>query len=184
MEDSDGNVSTSDTSHEVPLPPSFMLRYGATDDIDLGFHVYNFVSPGFDAKFNFLRDAVDVALDPGVQVYRGSSDETDFSVVYAHLPLILDLNFNSSISMVLAPGITYAYSSLDTSTDTIFTDINSNSGLIARAGIGFDFRVSKRFALHPEVTFLRALNDSNWTTYVAGLGFNFGHLPSFSDLDQ
>lgn len=184
QEDSDGNITKVETNHEVPLPPTFMLRYGASDDVDLGFHVYNLVSPGFDAKFNFLKDAVDLALAPGVQVYRGSAGDTDFTVLYGHLPLILDLNFDSSISMVLAPGITYARSSIDTSTDDLLTDINSNSGFIARAGVGFDFRVSDGFALHPEVTFLRALDDSNWTTYVAGLGFNFGRLPSFADLDE
>ncbi len=184
VEDSSGNRSTQETTHDVPLPPSFMLRYGLSDDVDLGFHVYNFVSPGFDTKINFLKDAVDIAVDPGVQVYRGSAGDEDFTVVYAHLPLILDLNFSSSISMVIAPGITYAHSSIDTSTQDLLTDINSNSGLIARAGIGFDFRVSKGFALHPEVTFLRSIDDTKWNTYVAGLGFNFGNLPSFADLDE
>lgn len=184
VEDSSGNVSTETTSHSVPLPPTFMLRYGLSDELDFGFHAYNFASPGVDLKYNFLKDAVDLAIDPGVQVFRASAGDEDFTVVYGHLPLILDLNFSSSISMVLAPGVTYARSSIDHSSDTIFTDVNSNSGFIARAGIGFDFRVSDGFAVHPEVTFLRALDDTNWTTYVAGIGFNFGKLPSFKDLEQ
>ncbi|MGE0327140.1 MAG: hypothetical protein AB7S68_32760 [Polyangiaceae bacterium] len=182
--DEDTGASVRSETNFVPLPPTFMLRYGLSDELDMGFHVYNFVSPGFDLKYNFLKDAVDLAIDPGVQVFTGSSGDEDFTVLYGHLPLILDLNFSSSISMVLAPGITYARSSIKHGSDTIFTDLNSNSGFVARAGIGFDFRISDGFALHPEVTFLRALNDTNWTTYVAGIGFNFGKLPSFHDLDE
>ncbi|MEZ4371553.1 MAG: hypothetical protein R3B07_12040 [Polyangiaceae bacterium] len=182
--DDNGNYSTEEATHNVPLPPTFQLRYGLSDEVDMGFHVYNFVSPGFDVKYNFMKDAVDLAIDPGAQVFTGSTGDENFWVVYGHLPLILDLNFSSSISMVLAPGITYARSSIKNGSDTIFTDLNSNSGFIARAGIGLDFRISDGFALHPEVTFLRALNDTNWTTYVAGLGFNFGKLPSFHDLDE
>jgi hypothetical protein len=39
--------------------------------------------------------------------------------------------------------------------------------------------LSKKFALHPEVTLLRTLERDSVTLSVFGLGFNFGNLPSF-----
>ncbi|MGE3673700.1 MAG: hypothetical protein AB7K71_28780, partial [Polyangiaceae bacterium] len=85
--DEDTGASVRSETNFVPLPPTFMLRYGLSDELDMGFHVYNFVSPGFDLKYNFLKDAVDLAIDPGVQVFTGSSGNEDFTVLYGHLPL-------------------------------------------------------------------------------------------------
>ena len=51
-----------------------------------------------------------------------------------------------------------------------------------RPGLGFDFRISDRFALHPEITFLKTLKGSDEDSallYMFGLGFNFGNLPKY-----
>ena len=57
----------------------------------------------------------------------------------------------------------------------------TSDGLFARFGIGFDFRLSPPFALHPEVTAMRSFGDDPDLIYMAGFGFSFGHLPSFGD---
>jgi hypothetical protein len=48
-----------------------------------------------------------------------------------------------------------------------------------RPGLGFNFRLSPRFALHPEITFLKPLEENSGLIYNFGLGFNFGNLPVF-----
>jgi len=58
----------------------------------------------------------------------------------------------------------------------------SIDGLILRAGLGFNFRISPKFAMQPEVTMLQFLNDDNEgkvRLFIFGLGFNFGNLPKY-----
>ncbi|MGH7329845.1 MAG: hypothetical protein ACREJX_15975 [Polyangiaceae bacterium] len=44
-----------------------------------------------------------------------------------------------------------------------------------------DLRFSQHFALHPMITAMKPFNDSTGVLYMAGLGINFGELPSFDD---
>jgi len=56
-----------------------------------------------------------------------------------------------------------------------------------RPGLGFDFRISDGFALHPEVTYLRTLKsaDENWSSiFEFGVGFNFGSLPKYGSSNE
>jgi hypothetical protein len=52
---------------------------------------------------------------------------------------------------------------------------------MARLGCGLSFRVSRRFAFHPEVTFLKPVGQGVLVTIV-GIGFNLGAQPDYSDL--
>ena len=54
---------------------------------------------------------------------------------------------------------------------------------MGRLGVGFNIRVSNGFAMQPEVTFLRTFEESASLLYMFGIGFNFGSLPSFADLE-
>ena len=56
-------------------------------------------------------------------------------------------------------------------------------GFLGRLGGGVNIRVSKKFSIQPEVTFMRAFNDSSALFWMAGLGFNVGAQPDYSDLD-
>jgi hypothetical protein len=54
---------------------------------------------------------------------------------------------------------------------------------MARLGAGFDFRVSRKLAIHPEVTLVRQFTGSqDLLLWVGGIGFNFGAQPDYSDL--
>jgi hypothetical protein len=191
--DAAGNRTTEEISGVIPVPPTFQMRLGVADEVDLGFRVNNMASLGFDAKLNFLKGAVDIALDPGVQWYRLSfesgsasgSASQDVNVFYLHGPLLIDFNFNESVSLVLSPGVVYGVASSDaefiSGGEDDVTSVATSDGVFARFGVGFDFRLSPRFALHPEVTAMRSFGDDPDLIYMAGFGFNFGNLPSFGD---
>ena len=192
--DSSGTRTTEEISGVVPVPPTFQMRLGVADEVDLGFRVNNLASLGFDTKLNFLKGTVDLALDPGVQWYRltfesasgSESTRQDVNVFYLHGPLLIDFNLSKSVSIVLSPGVVYGIASSDAELisggEDDVTSVATSDGVFARFGIGFDFRFSPGFAMHPEVTAIRSFGDDPDLIYMAGLGFNFGKLPSFDDL--
>ena len=192
----EGFAFTSDTADvAVPLAPTYALRWGVADSVDLGFRIQNFSSLGADAKINLVKGGVDLALDPGLQYYSYSVTLTDSSgdeasdstsVFYLHAPLIFDANLSEAVSLVLTPGFVFAAVTSDidlTGSDSDLDVVSTTEGAIARFTVGFDFRASKKFALHPEVTLMRAF-EAEANFFIFGLGFNFGHLPDFSDLAE
>ena len=185
--DNNGTAQTEKTNVFLPLPPSYHLRLGASDNIDVGFHVYNMSSLGFDAKLNIVKGRVDLGIDPGVQWYQysiGVNDtKTKVNVVYLHGPLLIDFNVNKSLSFVLSPGVEYSYVSADVSGGSGNEAARSADGVFARIGLGINIRASKKFAVHPEVTVFRNFRDEASLLYMAGIGFNFGNLPSFDDVE-
>ena len=136
-----------------------------------------------DLKLNFVKsEYFDAAIDPGFQWFNmtvgaGDTRET-VNVVYLHTPFLLGINFDESVSMVLTPGAMIGILSTDVVSDSDVEAAATQSGVIARIGVGFNFRISKKFAMHPEATLLRTLEADNATISVFGLGFNFGNLPN------
>jgi hypothetical protein len=174
-----------DVATTLPVMPSYMLRVGIVDRLDFGFRAANFTSLGVDLKANFLRTpSFDMAIDPMVQ-WAFAVDSTHF-----HVPLLLGVNLSDSFSIVATPGIMYATSSLDNEEGlSEIKQLMGTTGLSVRFGLGFDARVSQKFAIHPEVTFLRAVNPPTDTEFkdvsifVFGVGFNIGAQPDYSDVD-
>src|SRR3954465_1617199 len=50
---------------KVPVLPTYQYRAGLRDDVDMGFRIANLTSLGFDVKWNFYREKVDLAVVPG-----------------------------------------------------------------------------------------------------------------------
>lgn len=177
-----------DLSGGVPTFPTYSLRVGIADGFEIGGRVANMSSLGADFKWNFLKsDSVDVAIDPGFQWFSlridaSNGDESassTTSVVHLHAPVLVGFNFSETVSLVASPGVTYSWVSADVETREERDAASTTDGLMARLGVGFDFRISPRFAIHPQVTFLRTFEDNAALIYMAGIGFNFGNLPSF-----
>jgi len=182
-----GNTQTvtASQSGSVVVPPTFLVRVGAADRLDFGFRANNMSSLGADMKYNFVKSKFfDAAIDPGFQWFN-----VGVNVVHLHLPLLLAVNASKAVSIVLTPGIIYGTSSNNT-VDNDLQRAFGTTGLIGRAGIGLDLRFTPKFAVHPEVTFMRAfardttLNTDATMTYMFGIGFNFGHLPSYADTED
>lgn len=179
----------------IPTFPTYQLRVGVADAVDIGGRIANLSSLGADVKINPVRGKFDLAIDPAFQWFTistsagttsGNSASSSLKVFYLHLPLLLGFNLSDSFSIVLSPGVMWSVvngtssSGTDKSTDAAAT----TKGAFARFGLGLDVRITRGFALHPEVTALRNLqgDEGKVTIYMIGLGFNFGALPDFSDV--
>jgi hypothetical protein len=83
---------------------------------------------------------------------------------------------------VAAPGIVYSLATSTVSTSNSAQQGATASGIMGRLSVGVDIRVTKRIALHPELTFMRAFDSSETLLYVFGFGLNFGAMPNYSDI--
>jgi hypothetical protein len=179
--DNDGEPDDGSISGFIPsFVPTYQLRYGATDNLELGARIATFATLGLDLKYNFLRDsAIDLAINPSVQAMSVGVAQ----LVHLNLPLIIDVNINKTATLVLTPGVmqSLALASVD------FDEDGTAVGTMARAGLGVNLRLGGKFAMQPEVTFLKPIagDDDNLTTllYTVGIGFNFVNLPSFDDVE-
>jgi len=167
--------------------PTLSLRLGLGDAWESGARIGNMSSLGGDLKWNFLRSRrIDLAIDPAFQVMD------DFTALggngqiftYVHVPLLVGVNLTRAASLVFTPGLSWGFTSSGALRFTDGPDQGTRTGTIERLGIGADFRVRPGFALHPEITLLRAVggDDRIQYFYVAGLGFNFGAMPNYDDV--
>ena len=174
--------ATEDTN--TLFPPSYQLRIGVVDTLDVGFRVAYANSLGADVKWNFVKtDIFDMAFAPGIQAWYYDSCSADGGThgqVYANLPLLFGFNLNESVSFVPTAGITYGCTARITLFGNTPSDRADIRGVMVRGGLGVEFRLSPRFALHPEVTYLNYVDSDSrpaisWLVF--GLGLNFGSLP-------
>jgi hypothetical protein len=168
----------------TPLPPTYQLRIGVVERVDIGVRVGHASSVGVDVKWNFVKtDAFDMAVAPGIQAWyydSCSADGGSHGQVYGNLPLLFGINASDWVSIVPTAGISYGCTSRVTLFGTSASDAARISGPMIRAGLGVDFRISPKVGLHPELTYLKYIGaDSkpaiSWM--VVGLGLNFGALP-------
>lgn len=170
------------------VPPSYSLRVGLVDRLDLGVRAANFSSLGLDLKANFLRsEALDLALDPFVQWSFSGINTT-----HIHVPLLVGFNASRDLTVLLTPGMMYGVSNIDTNTENDLSELKQimgTAGFYARLGLGLDVRLTRRFGIHPEITVLKALHPPDSSVfestlmYTFGFGFNIGAQPDYSDLD-
>lgn len=175
-------TETRTTSGFLPTLPSYQLRVGLTDMLDLGVHAHNLSSMGFDFKVNPVRGVFDLAFDPGVQYFYVTSDNSSVHVLYLHAPVMLGVNPTDWFSIVVTPGVTYGLASGEFALDDE-DRASTADGLLFRGSLGLQFRTSQSFAIHPEITFMKSLEGSG-LVYNFGIGFNFGALPSYKDLQE
>jgi hypothetical protein len=162
----------------TPSLPTLGLRYGASDSVDVGVRAVNMASAAADTKVQLMRGRLDLALDPGVQWYRGEGriepegQDISINIFDVHMPILVGWNINKRASLVVSPGVSFRTAIVDGVEHEWF-------GI---AGVGLNLRVTKSFALHPQITAAWALDDAEGTI-IGGLGFTFGGQPGFDDLD-
>jgi hypothetical protein len=166
-----GDGTPRDGVRALPTLPSYQVRYGAFENTDVGVRLANFATLGVDLKHNLIEDEVlDLAIDPMLQVsyHPGAWGSRQQVPLYGHLPLLVDLNLSSTVTLVLSPGGMFALAESDI------------SGPYARLGVGLNVRTGKRFAVQPELTALHTLyrmEGSPPQLYFVSLGFHYGSLP-------
>src|SRR5262249_9784942 len=129
----------------LPMFPTYQLRVGLADRVDLGVRIANLSSLGADVKWNFVKsESVDLAVDPGLQTiyFSSSSGGTSASIfiLHGHLPLLAGFNFGESATLVLSGGLAFSYVGGTVSSTDTRDSANSAGGVGARAGVGMDFR--------------------------------------------
>src|SRR5579863_9467795 len=65
--DANGHATTQSQTAVAPMVPSFGVRLGLIDGLDLGVRLQNLDSLAADAKIRLLKGTFDLALDPGLQ---------------------------------------------------------------------------------------------------------------------
>ena len=166
----------------LPTLPTFQVRYGIVDNVDLGLRLASLTSFAFDVKANFLRSEIfDAAIAPGLQWF--TRDESQ--VFFLHAPFILGFNVAEPLTIVLTPGFTYQLVTGKTSrSDAELALLTGSSRPLARFGLGFNIRLTKSFAIQPEATLLRSFDTQSANLIALGLGFNFGRLPSYGKEEE
>jgi hypothetical protein len=182
--DANGNPIRTNASGSSPAFPTLGLRVGVADGFELGFRLPNGEPVAADAKIRLLKGRADVTLDPGFHAYYGSTNGTGFAVLYLHAPVLIGINFSQKVSLVLAPGLSFAAENSPSGIVPSGLDgASTASGFMGRFGLGLDFRISRRFSIHPEVTVMRQFTGpEDLLLFVGGVGFNLGSQPDYSDL--
>src|SRR5579872_1640676 len=154
-----GPSQTTTVSGLVPMVPSVGVRVGVADGFELGGRLPNLDTVALDGKVRLLKGPLDLAIDPGLQLLyltasttdsSGNSTSTALGVFYFHLPILLGWNVSDAVTLVLSPGAVYTVA---TGSSTITNDAEAagtSTGIMARVGVGVDFRVSKKLAIHPD----------------------------------
>ena len=151
--------------------PTYVLRHGISDEIDVGIRAVDMSSLGFDFKYNFLRSDVDLAIDPGLQFAFLSLNDADPTYLVLDLPLLVGINAAPEATIVLGGGA--AMISGDALDENVTRDI-SEEMFFARGTVGLDLRFTQRFAVHPSVTLYHGLETGEVGAVVAGFAFRFG----------
>lgn len=180
----------SDFDRLVPALPSVGVRYGLSDEVDIGGRFSNILTTSGDIKWNPIRTpTLDVAFGAGAQFYQvvgvGDSDVSESSdesepVFILHAPVLFGLNLSRSFSVVPTVGVSYA---LAREVSSAASDIEQSQvirGAFLRGGLGVDLRLGEHLAIHPEVTVMRGVTQMDgYLLYMAGVGFTFGRLPEY-----
>jgi hypothetical protein len=171
----------------IPILPTYALRVGVIDRVDLGARIGSLTQLGADVKVNFLRGPLDLAIAAGAECFiewhYSDSDpkRRTGNKAWFDLPLILSYNVSKQLSIVGTPGVTYVLGRTVTP-DFVRTMPFDDGTLAARLGLGIDYRYNPRRAIHPEVTVLQSMSEPR--TYVMfGIGFVLGSLPSYDDIE-
>ncbi len=92
----------------------------------------------------------------------------------------MDLNLTDWFTVVLTPGFSYGVFTAD-----VFGEAatRATDDAMLHGSLGFQFRIGERFAIHPEISLLKSLEDAG-PVINAGLGFNFGSIPGYKDLSE
>ena len=162
--------------------PQVMLgmRAGLAKRVDVGMRT-NLRSLAADFKWNALRsEHFDLAIDAGAE-YR-------VSTVYLHFPLLMGINLSDSVTLLPNTGLSWGLGEqpdldpdLNATTDPVNPPppIPRAGGAFVRAGFGAQVRFTPRFAVQPEVLYLRLAKPSPGTHdfMAAGLAFIWGQQP-------
>jgi hypothetical protein len=163
----------------IYAPPAYIARIGLANRWDIGLHVSP-PSIGADVKWNaFQSTFFDFAIDPGAEAFAATNQLSKTArVVYLRAPFLLGFNVSPSATLVVVPGISFTKAAGEGTEDEEFYDADGR--VLGHAGLGAQLRVSRRLALHPEMTVLGPYRDGG-VLVLMGFGFSFGAFANYED---
>jgi len=166
----------------TPMLPTYQYRRGVADTVDFGVRATNVSGFGADLKWNFVRGPVDLAIDPGAQwVYVATGRTGELNAFFLHAPLLVGINVTRRVAIVVTPGAVLALEAGRSTPTPTRGAIVTSGGALARLGLGLNLRAGRVFAVMPEVTAMRAFNDTQGVIVVGGIGFKMGAQPRDDD---
>jgi hypothetical protein len=152
------------------------LRYGLSDDWDLGAKLY-FLGAEFGVKYQFLRGPLDVALAPALSfiAFNTSGDsgqKISAQVLYVHVPLLFGANLSENVTLAFGPKFLYALvhaSGVNAETSESATV----SGAMMGGYVGIPLRLGRAFWIAPEINVYKPFSASG-VLWQGGLAFMFG----------
>jgi hypothetical protein len=156
------------------------VRYGASDDIDLGAKLY-FLGMEVGAKYQFLRGVLDAAFAPAVSYISisagGGSDDASASVAYIHVPLLLGYNVSDRLTFGFGPKLMYTIATGSASSDENESSVTA-TGLMTGGYAQIAFRLGDAFWIAPEINVYKPFAEgAEGVVYQGGLVFLFGGAP-------
>ena len=167
VDDTDGDPDTEDDGFvdflEYPFP-TYWVRYGITDNIDVGARYSAPFSVTLDAKFHLLdTDVLDLAIAPAIQYA--------FVPVYFHLPVLVGINVSDFFEVVLSPRFSFI-SIVGDNIDGSGDSVSYVSEPLVGGGLSFLFKFDN-LQISPELHFLQGVGDGNTRMLSFNVGFAF-----------
>ena len=167
------DVDTGETVNKDPsvfLPQfEYGLRYGLTEDSDVGFKFY-FLGLQGDYKYRFHKGGqLESSVAPGASAIAFGTGDASITILYLHLPLYFDFVASESTRFMFGPKVIQqlAFGS-STEGGTRTADATFVGGAVA-----IDLLLGETFRLRPEVNFFKNLDKTEATAFQGGLGFAF-----------
>lgn len=179
------DVGGSSTSFVAPQF-EFAVRYGVTDNIDLGGKIFA-IGGELGMKYQFLEGSFDGAVAPSLSFISFSSSTTavdgttadeSVSILYMHLPFLFGANVSDTITVGFGPKFMYvlAFGDVEVSGEGASATMQ---GLMGGLYLGLPIQVGDAFWIAPEINVytqlavedVDAFSDLVWQ---GGLGLYFG----------
>jgi len=165
----------------IPTAPSWQVRVGVAQRVDLMARLVNLSGLGLDALISLAQGPVDLAIVPGVRGAYLPFSAGRPGMLAAQLPLLIGVRLADRWSLLVTAGggvvvgLGPSASAPVTARAAAESPDASTQGFFVRGGLGLRWRVSEGLVLHPELTALFT-PASGRTALVGGLGFVFGGL--------
>ena len=129
-----GTGDTKSARESAFTSPTYIMRIGLAERLDVGLHLSNPLAPGAEAKWNFAQsDVVDAAIAPGAQWmpvnFEEDGGERSVSLVYLHAPLLVGFNLSEAVTLVVVPGMIYGIGA-DVTPDRVLSSGMTQTGCL------------------------------------------------------
>lgn len=158
----------------------FSVRYGVTDNVDVGAKLY-LIGAEVGGKYEFVKGDFEAAVAPAVSyisVTLSGSDagggDSKLSVAYLHVPLLLGYKLADSFGIAFGPKALYAIATGSASSSMSQSSATS-SGLMAGGFASLQLRLGKAFWIAPELNVYKPFTaGATGVIWQGGLALLFG----------